>query len=153
MAQETQSQKLKEHEKKRAISARVADDIEKSVASFVRLFRFREGSGNCGFHVSILLGNFCRRAVGLDDRGKHLALIQFWILGNFVVEMLFAVGERDFKFFIVRSGEVEILDYSGDEPKTVTVHRKGEFTGDISHLTGLPAVVSAVARGDCEVYE
>src|SRR5216683_669860 len=68
-------------------------------------------------------------------------------------QALFAVGERNFKFFIVRSGEVEILDYSGDEPRTVTVHRKGEFTGDISHLTGLPAVVSAIARGDCEVYE
>jgi thioredoxin reductase (NADPH) len=56
-------------------------------------------------------------------------------------------------FFIVKSGEVEIVDYSGDERKTVTIHRQGEFTGDISHLTGLPAVVSAVARGDCEAYE
>ena len=50
-------------------------------------------------------------------------------------------------------GEVEIVDYSGDEPKTVTTHHPGEFTGDISHLTGLPAVVTAVARGDCKVYE
>ena len=34
-----------------------------------------------------------------------------------------------------------------------TVHHPGQFTGDISHVTGLPAIVSAVARGDCEVYE
>ena len=68
-------------------------------------------------------------------------------------ETLFAVGDRDFKFHVIRSGEVEIIDYSGDEPKIVTVHRKGAFTGDISHLTGNPSVVSAVARGDCEVYE
>jgi thioredoxin reductase (NADPH) len=68
-------------------------------------------------------------------------------------ETLFAVGERDMKFFIVKSGEVEIVDCSGDKRKTVTIHRKGEFTGDISHLTGLPAIVSAVARGDCEVHE
>jgi thioredoxin reductase (NADPH) len=68
-------------------------------------------------------------------------------------QTLFAVGDRNISFFIVKSGEVEIVDYSGDEPKTVTIHRKGEFTGDISHLTGLPAVVSAVARGDCGVYE
>jgi thioredoxin reductase (NADPH) len=68
-------------------------------------------------------------------------------------ETLFAVGDRDMKFFIVQSGEVEIVDYSGDQPKTVTIHRPGQFTGDITHLTGLPAVVSAVARGDCEVYE
>src|SRR5437667_3462171 len=55
-------------------------------------------------------------------------------------------------FFIVKSGEVAIVDYSGDEPKTVTVHRKGEFTGDISHVTGLPAIVTALARGDTEVF-
>src|ERR1017187_10542191 len=68
-------------------------------------------------------------------------------------QVLFAVGQRNMNFFVVKSGEVEIVDRSGDEPKTVTIHHQGEFTGDISHLTGLPAVVSAVARGDCEVYE
>src|ERR1035438_9807799 len=68
-------------------------------------------------------------------------------------QVLFAVGQRNMNFFVVKSGEVEIVDRSGDEPKTVTIHRPGEFTGDISHLTGLPAVVSGVARGDCEVYE
>jgi len=68
-------------------------------------------------------------------------------------QTLFAVGDRDFNFFIVKSGEIEIVDHSGDEPKTLTVHRKGQFTGDVSHLTGNPRVVSAFARGDCEVYE
>jgi thioredoxin reductase (NADPH) len=68
-------------------------------------------------------------------------------------QTLFAVGERNMNFFVVKSGEVEIVDCSGDERKTVTIHRQGEFTGDISHLTGLPAVVSGVARGNCEVYE
>ena len=68
-------------------------------------------------------------------------------------QVLFAVGQRNTNFFVVKSGEVEIVDRSGDEPKTVTIHRPGGFTGDISHLTGLPAVVSGVARGDCEVYE
>jgi len=68
-------------------------------------------------------------------------------------QTLFAIGDRDFKFFIVKSGEIEIVDHSGDEPKTVTVHRKGQFTGEITHLTGNPAVVSAMARGDCEVYQ
>ena len=68
-------------------------------------------------------------------------------------QSLFAVGERNINFFIVQSGEVEIIDRSGDDLKTVTVHSKGQFTGDISHLTGLPAVVSGVARGDCEVLE
>ena len=68
-------------------------------------------------------------------------------------QTLFKVGERDFKFFVVKSGEVEIIDESGDTPKTVTVHRPGEFTGEVAQLTGSPAVVSAIARGDTEVYE
>jgi thioredoxin reductase (NADPH) len=68
-------------------------------------------------------------------------------------QKLFAVGDRDFKFFVVKSGEVEIVDYSGDEPKPVVVHRKGQFTGEVSHLTGAPAPVSGIARGHCEVVE
>ncbi|HEY7312876.1 MAG TPA: FAD-dependent oxidoreductase [Gemmataceae bacterium] len=68
-------------------------------------------------------------------------------------QTLFAVGDRDLKFFVVKAGEVEIIDSSGDEPKRLTVHRKGQFTGEVSHLTGAPAVVSAVARGHCEVVE
>ena len=68
-------------------------------------------------------------------------------------ETLIAVRDRAFKFFIVKSGEIEILDYSGDEPKTITTHRKGQFTGDISHLTGMPAIFTAIARNGCEVFE
>src|SRR5262245_28424585 len=68
-------------------------------------------------------------------------------------ETLYAVGDRNMSFFIVKSGEVTVMDFSGDEPKTITVHRKGSFTGDISLVTGLPAVVSGTARGDTEVYE
>ena len=68
-------------------------------------------------------------------------------------EHLFQAGDRDFGFFVVKSGKVEILDESGDVPKTLTVHEPGNFTGEIAHLTGGPALVSAVARGDTEVYE
>jgi len=68
-------------------------------------------------------------------------------------QTLVAVGERDFKFLVIKSGEVEIVDHSGDEPKTIVVHHPGQFTGDVSLLTGGRAMASAVARGDCEVYE
>ena len=68
-------------------------------------------------------------------------------------EKLFEVGERGFKFFVVKSSEVEVVDDSGETPKTVAVLGPGEFTGDVAHLTDRPSVVSAVARGDCEVYE
>jgi thioredoxin reductase (NADPH) len=68
-------------------------------------------------------------------------------------QTLFAVGDRDIKFFVVESGEVEILDASGDEPRRLAVHRKGNFTGEISQLTGAPAVATAIARGPCRVIE
>ena len=45
------------------------------------------------------------------------------------------------------------MDVSGEAPKTLVVHRPGQFTGEVSQLTGGASVVSAVARTDCEVYE
>jgi thioredoxin reductase (NADPH) len=68
-------------------------------------------------------------------------------------DKLFEAGARDFKFFIVQSGTVEVVDESGDTPKTIAVHGPGEFTGDVSQLTGGPSLFSGVARGECEVYE
>ncbi len=68
-------------------------------------------------------------------------------------DTLISFGERNIKFFIVKSGEIEIIDGSGDQPRHLATHRKGGFTGDISHLTGNPYMFIAVARGDCEVFE
>ncbi len=68
-------------------------------------------------------------------------------------DKLFAACDRDQRFFVVKAGAVEIVDESGDKPKTVTVHGPGEFTGDVGQVTGRPAIVSAVARTDGEAYE
>jgi len=68
-------------------------------------------------------------------------------------EALFRAGDRDPKFFVIKFGELEIIDITGDQPKTLRVQGPGEFTGDVGHLTGMPKVVSAIARSDCEVYE
>ena len=68
-------------------------------------------------------------------------------------ELLYHAGEGACKFHVVRSGKVEIIDESGESPKTIRAHGPGEFTGDVAQLTGSPSLVGAVARGDCEVYE
>ena len=68
-------------------------------------------------------------------------------------ETLFEAGERDFRFFVIKSGEVEITERSSGHRKTVTVHEPGEFTGDVDMLTGNPSLVSATAKGDVEVLE
>jgi thioredoxin reductase (NADPH) len=68
-------------------------------------------------------------------------------------DVLVATGDRGIRFYIVKSGHVEIYDYSGDEPRVLANHGPGEFTGDVSHLTGMPAIFTAVARGDTDVLE
>jgi thioredoxin reductase (NADPH) len=68
-------------------------------------------------------------------------------------EALFHCGDRDSSFFVIKSGEVELVDDTDDKPKIIRVLGAGEFTGDVGHLTGNPKVVSAIARRDCEVYE
>jgi hypothetical protein len=61
---------------------------------------------------------------------------------------LFEVGDRDFKFFVVKSGEVEVQGPSSESPKTILIHRPRQFTGDAAHLAGTPSVVRAIARTD-----
>ncbi len=65
---------------------------------------------------------------------------------------LFAAGDTDFKFFVVKQGAVAIVEDTSGAERELTVHHAGEFTGDIAMLTGRPAVATAVARGTCEVY-
>ncbi len=68
-------------------------------------------------------------------------------------EKLFAEGDQRYSFFVVKSGEVEILDPSRDEKNLVVVHMPGEFTGEIAQLSGSRSMVDAVARVDSEAYE
>jgi thioredoxin reductase (NADPH) len=67
-------------------------------------------------------------------------------------ETLIDVGDRDFRFHVVRSGAIEILDLSGGEPRKIVEHGPGQFSGDVSHLTGNPSVIRAVTRGETELY-
>lgn len=67
-------------------------------------------------------------------------------------ETLIEVGDEDFAFFVVKSGAIEIVDVTGDSPKTIVVHGPGQFTGDVSHVTGNPSIVRAVARGETQAY-
>jgi len=68
-------------------------------------------------------------------------------------DVLIESGARDFPFYAVRSGEIVILSNASGEPKEVVAHGPGQFTGDVGMLTRAPAMISAVSRGDCEVYE
>src|SRR5262245_14981658 len=66
--------------------------------------------------------------------------------------VLIEAGDRDFQFHVVTSGAIEIVDVSGDAPQTLVVHGPGNFTGDVNHLTGNPAIIRAVTKGPTELY-
>jgi thioredoxin reductase (NADPH) len=67
-------------------------------------------------------------------------------------ESIFQAGQRGVPFYVVESGEIAIIDESGDEPKTVVVHGPREFAGDVSLLTDRPVAISAYARGATRAY-
>jgi len=68
-------------------------------------------------------------------------------------EVLFAEGDRDFCFFVVLEGGIEIVENSRGTPHTVVVHQPGEFTGDVDMLTGRAALVEARATEDGRLVE
>jgi thioredoxin reductase (NADPH) len=68
-------------------------------------------------------------------------------------ETLFAAGDTNAAFYVIRSGAVTVLDSARDQPRVLAEHGPGEFTGDITVLTGRPSAVTAVAAGDAVVYE
>ena len=79
----------------------------------------------------------------LDD--AHVATLakfgQRRVLGD--GDYLFKAGDREYKFFVVERGAVEIVEHSSGETKRVTLHDKHAFGGDVSLVTGRPALVSA----------
>jgi thioredoxin reductase (NADPH) len=67
-------------------------------------------------------------------------------------ETIIQAGQRGLSLYVVKSGEIAIVDESRAEPVTIVVHGPGEFTGDVSLLTDRPSVISAYARGACQAY-
>jgi thioredoxin reductase (NADPH) len=67
-------------------------------------------------------------------------------------ERLFSAGDCECDLFVVKSGQIEVLDESEDPPRVVHVHGPGEFTGEVAQLTCSPALITAVAKGDVEAY-
>lgn len=51
-------------------------------------------------------------------------------------DVLYREGDRAYCFYVVLSGQIKITKHLGTEEIVVTVHRRGEFTGDLSMLTG-----------------
>ena len=68
-------------------------------------------------------------------------------------EVLVEQGDRNVPFFVVVSGEVEIVRPSGGAETLITIHRPGQFTGEVNNLSGRPAVVRMRATKQGELIE
>lgn len=63
-------------------------------------------------------------------------------------EYLWRAGDPNVRFYIIKSGRVEVLE--GEDDGHVAFHDPGSFSGDVDVLSGRPSIVSAVARGPVE---
>ncbi len=69
-------------------------------------------------------------------------------------EILVEQGESVVPFFVIVSGEIEIIQPSLITETLVTVHGPGEFTGDVNVLSGRRTIVQMrVINKPCEVIE
>jgi thioredoxin reductase (NADPH) len=68
-------------------------------------------------------------------------------------QVLVEPGESDVSFFVVVSGELEVVHPSSDREYLVTVHAPGQFTGEVSTLSGRPALFRLRAAKTGEVIE
>jgi thioredoxin reductase (NADPH) len=68
-------------------------------------------------------------------------------------QVLIEQGDRNVPFFVVVSGEAEIVRPSGGIETLITVHGPGQFTGEVNMLSGRPTVVRMRATKAGELIE
>ncbi|MCW5964397.1 MAG: FAD-dependent oxidoreductase [Bryobacterales bacterium] len=68
-------------------------------------------------------------------------------------DVLYRAGEKEFKFYVIERGAIDIFDRSSGEPRLLVTLQPGEFTGDLANLTGRPSNIDAIATGNTDVYE
>lgn len=68
-------------------------------------------------------------------------------------EIIFKQGDHTYHFYVVLSGQIRVTKQVGAEEQLLTVHQPGEFTGEISMLTGRAAIATGRAIGATTVLE
>jgi thioredoxin reductase (NADPH) len=68
-------------------------------------------------------------------------------------EVIVEQGDRNVPFFVVVSGEVEIVRPSDDVEMLLTAQGPGQFIGEVNNLSGRPAVVRVRATKQGELIE
>lgn len=66
-------------------------------------------------------------------------------------EAIFVEGQKQYPFCLVLEGRIRITKHGRDGEMVLIVHEAGQFTGEISLLTGAPAAATGKADGDTRV--
>ncbi len=66
---------------------------------------------------------------------------------------LFTEGQPGYHFYVVLAGQVKVTKQVGGQETVLTVHQPGEFTGEISMMTGAPAIATARAATPSRVLQ
>jgi len=97
-------------------------DVEREVVAFPHLDPFEiEMAKQCG-------------RVGVHEPGDHI----------------YNAGDQPIDCFVIVTGEVQVIDPSGDEPRVLVEYGAGSFTGEISVLTQRPSMATCRAVTRCE---
>jgi signal transduction histidine kinase len=62
-------------------------------------------------------------------------------------DVLFAEGDQEYSLFVVLDGEIRVTKRVANEETLLAIHEPGEFSGEISMLTGGPAIATGTAVG------
>lgn len=68
-------------------------------------------------------------------------------------DVIFTEGDPTYHFYVVLEGQIRVSKRVGAEETLLTIHEPGQFTGEISMLTGKPAIATGRAIGKARVLE
>lgn len=68
-------------------------------------------------------------------------------------DVLIKQGDKNFPFYVIKSGEIRIVERDGGEERFVINHGPGHFTGDVDMITGRSAVITAIANEPVEAFQ
>jgi signal transduction histidine kinase len=66
-------------------------------------------------------------------------------------ELAWEQGDTRYSMFVVLDGQIRVTKQVGDQEFLLVTHEPGEFTGEISMLTGAPAMARGRASGETRV--
>ena len=67
--------------------------------------------------------------------------------------MLYDQGTARGSFFVVLGGELEVVGVSKNTETRITIHQRGQFTGELDLLSGRPSLIRTRASAESELIE